>query len=111
MSEVFTNLKVTPLKNKESSTKASGIVTVSNVLEVRFTISSGKNGLWVKLPQHSFQFKNKETGKEETKYVRDVKIVDEELYKSFQELVIAEYNRIEGGGASQERPARDNRNF
>jgi len=114
MSEVFTNLKVTPLKDPKGPMKAVGVVTVANLLEVRFIVSSGKNGLFAKLPQHPFTFKDKETGKEETKFVRDVKIIDAELYQTFQNLVVEEFNRVTGGGqgeASQSRPARDNKNF
>ena len=103
MSEpTFTNLEVKPLKNRESNIKASGQVTVANVLNVRFTIAEGRNGMWVKLPQHTFKATNKDTGKEETRWAKDVRIVDEDLYKQFTDMVLAEYQTQMNGGTVQQ---------
>jgi DNA-binding cell septation regulator SpoVG len=112
MSEtVFTNLQVTPLKRDAGNTKASGMVTVADVLTVRFTVSDGKNGLWVKLPQHTFQAENRETGQKETKFVKDVRIIDEGLYKEFTDLVINEYKAKLDNPEAQSRPAGDKKPF
>lgn len=112
MSEVFSNIKVTPLKLENSNMRGSGTVTVANALEVRFTITDGKNGLWAKLPSHQFTAKNKESGETEKKWARDVKILDDQLYQQFQEMAIAAYNQALGSsGENQQRPARDSRNF
>lgn len=111
MSEpVFTNLQVTPLKNQESNIKASGQVVVANVMSVRFTIAEGRNGLWVKLPQHTFKAKNRETGVEETKWAKDVRIVDDDLYKQLTDMVLSEF-RSKQNNAGNVAPAQDDKKF
>lgn len=109
--EVFSNIKVTPLKKVAGSIRANGSVTIAGVVDVNFTISDGSNGLWVKLPQHSYKAKDKDSGQEVTRYVRDVKIQDEALRQELSALAISEYNRVSSGEGNQSEPAQDGQHF
>ena len=106
---VFSNIKVTPLKKAAGSIRANGSVTIAGIVDVNFVISDGSNGLWVKLPQHSYKAKDKDSGQEVTRYVRDVKIPDQATAQQLSELAIAEYNRVASGEEAQ--PSRDGKPF
>jgi len=96
MSDVFTNLKVFPLKDK-GNLKGHGTVTIGGHVEVRFTVLEGKNGIFAGLPGRKGT-KPGEDGK--IPWYADVKIPDEELRNEFQKLVRAEFKKALGQGSN-----------
>ncbi len=106
MSSIFSEVEVRPLQRPAGNLKANGSVLIGNVVKVNFTVSDGRNGLWVKLPQRSYQTKDKDTQEQVTRWVREVKITDENLEKELSQLVLAEYTKAtsqsEAGESSQQ---------
>jgi DNA-binding cell septation regulator SpoVG len=94
MSEsLFTNMKITPLKDTSGRMKAHGVVTVAKVVEVRFTVLMGNNGIFASLPSRRGN-KPDETGK--YPWYPDVKITDDKQYQTFQDMVRKSYAKALG---------------
>jgi DNA-binding cell septation regulator SpoVG len=98
MSNVFSNIKVFPLKKSHPSIVANGSVLVAGVVEVKFTVLKGSNGIFAKFPAKKGA-KPDENGKDV--WYPEVKIVNEDLFKEFQSLVQNELKKSSGAGGSQ----------
>lgn len=92
MSNKVTEIKVFPLKGNHKTIRANGNCLIGGMVQVRFTIMEGSNGLFVSLPRR--QYKDKDG---ETKWSNEVYIPDETLHTMFQKAIIEEYNNIMGG--------------
>jgi len=84
--DVFTNMKIVPLKMKHDVIVANGTVLVAGTVEVKFTMMRGPKGLFASLPG-----RKDPTGKVDPKtgkpvYYNDVKIPDKEDYMGFQKM-------------------------
>lgn len=90
MSDVFSQMKVFPLKKAHPTILGNGSVLVAGVVEVKFTIMKGPKGPFASLPARKGDQKDPETGKD--KYYPDVRILDGELYKEFQKLALDAFN-------------------
>lgn len=97
MKDLFTQVKVTPLRDQSRTMKAHGTILVAGAVEVRFTIMQGKNGLFANLPARKGT-KAGDDGK--IPWYPEVKILGEDAYRAFQKLAIDEFNSIMGGQAS-----------
>lgn len=95
MSNVFSNIKVFPMKTKHPTILANGSVVVGGVVEVRFTVMKGTKGVFASLPARKGT-KPDDTGK--IPWYPEVKILSDELHKEFQDLVRAELKNRLGGG-------------
>ena|SRR3990167_6782235 len=80
--KVFTNVDVRRINNA-GKLKANGKVLVAGVVEVKFRVMEGANGLFAALPS---------TKGKDDKYYNDVYLPDEATRKLFQEVVLAAYN-------------------
>lgn len=88
MSETFTNIKV--FKSKfDGKVKGNGSVVIGGMVEVKFTIVEGTNGLFVALPTRPYQ--DKKTGT--TKYANEIAIPNRELYQEFQNVILEAFNK------------------
>jgi DNA-binding cell septation regulator SpoVG len=94
MSDVFTNVKLFPLKTPAGNLLANGSVLVSGTVEVKFTIMKGSKGLFASLPARKGN-KPDENGR--VPWYPEVKIPSEELYQEFQTVVKSEYTKLVGG--------------
>lgn len=94
MSDVFSNMKIFPNKSSHPVIKGNGTVTVSGVVEVKFTVMNGSNGIFASLPARKGN-KPDENGK--IPWYPDVKIPNEDLYHEFQNLVKSEWASVSGG--------------
>lgn len=87
---VFSNWRVFPLKEKIGSLVANGKVTISETVDVSFTIVEGPKGLFATLPSKKSGKKDEKTGKDI--YYPDVKILDESTYGIFQKEAVEAYD-------------------
>jgi len=89
---MITNVRVTPLTNSKGNTKAFGKFTLSEVVEVSFSVVQGREGLFVSLPSH--KGKDKEGA---DKWYNDVYVTDETLRKDLQKKCLDVYKAQTGG--------------
>lgn len=95
----FTDIKLFKTKG-DGATKAFGSVVYNGVCQIKFSLVSGKNGLFVSLPREKYT--NKE-GKE----VWDNKVyfTDESLRTQLNSVVVAAYNGESGSQGASPEPA------
>ena len=48
--ELFSDIRIFPLKNSTGNLKANGKVVIAKTVEVSFKIMNGKNGIFISLP-------------------------------------------------------------
>lgn len=84
MSNIFSSVKVFPMKTKHPTILANGSVVVGGVMEVRFTVMKGTKGVFASLPARKGT-KPDDNGK--IPWYPEVKILSDELHKEFQDLV------------------------
>jgi hypothetical protein len=95
MSDVFSDIKVFPNKSNHPVVKGNGSVLIGGLVEVRFTIMQGKNGIFASLPAEKGS-KPDDTGK--IPYYPRVRIPNKDLYGEFQTLVCNEFRKAMGQG-------------
>ena len=93
----FSNMKLFLMKSPTSALLGSGTVTVVDLLELKFNILKGKNGVFASLPA-------KKSTKDE-KWYPEVKFLDKKIYEEFQQLVSMEYNNTTKSKSSKAAPA------
>lgn len=97
---VFSNWRIFALKEKAGSLLANGKVTISETVDVSFTIVDGPKGLFAALPSKKSGKKDEKTGKDV--YYPDVKLLDEATYNAFQSEAVAQWEiNLAGGAPSQ----------
>lgn len=109
MSNLFTNVQVTPLKNPTGNMKAHGVFTVAGLVDIRFTVIEGAKGIFASLPARKA---TKPDAEGKFPWYPDVKITDEDAYKTFQNVVKAQYVKAVGnstvvGEENQDKPFDD----
>jgi DNA-binding cell septation regulator SpoVG len=92
MSNLFSGVKLWPRNGQ--TVKASGKVTIADVVEVSVAVMQGRDGLWVALPRRQGEATDKETGAKETRWYPDVKMLSEDLKKELDQVVTTEYKKI-----------------
>lgn len=99
---MFSNIEVKPL-NSQNGSKIVGVgnLLVNENVQVSFTISESRNGLFVKLPQHKGKGKDKD-GNLVDRWYNDVRFPNKENYNEFQRVVLEAYNAAKGGSTGQE---------
>jgi len=90
-SDVFSNMRLIPIKNSTNNLRAYGDVIVSGSVKVKFTVYTGKNGIFAKFPARKGS-KQDENGKDI--WYPDVSIPSKELYQEFQSMVVTEYTNV-----------------
>ena len=86
MSEMFTNIKVFPLKTQHKTIVANGSCDVAGVMNVKFTVMKGPKGVFASLPGRYSDKDDPTTGKKV--WYSDVKLIDKEVYAEFQKIVV-----------------------
>ena len=86
----FSNVKINLFKSPYGSLIGNGTVNVANILEVKFKLMKGPKGIFASLPST----KGEKDGK--TVYYNDVKIVNQEDYFEFQNVVKDAYDQMTG---------------
>lgn len=108
--ELFTNIKLFPLKKEHPSILANGSVLVKGTVQVNFTVKKGKNGVFASLPGHMGKAKA-EDGTVTDKWYNDVFLPDENVRIEFQKFVISAYDSSKGGqsaaGEQNQAPVND----
>lgn len=89
---MFTNFKIWPAKDTKGAIRARGRVTVSDAVNINFSIMQGQNGLFVSLPSHKGKDKD---GKD--KWYPDVFIEDKAVFQDLTTKAVAAY---EAAGSS-----------
>lgn len=87
---MFSELKLFPVKSTKGTIKARGRVTISDVIDVSFTVRKGKEGPWVCLPSHLGKDKDGDD-----KWYKDVYIKDETNRDNFNKAVLEKYKELE----------------
>ena len=96
---LFSDVKAWPAKTATGKIKGNAQFVVAGVLKVRAKIIEGTNGLFVKLPQTSYQKEGK------TEYQDEASFITKESNQECQRVVLAEYNKVvKGGGSSSPTP-------
>jgi hypothetical protein len=98
--DVFSNMKVFPLKTKHDVIVANGTVLVGGTVEVKFTMMKGSKGLFAMLPGRKDPkgAVDPKTGK--PVYYNDVKIIDKEDYIGFQKMAQEATKKMLGVGVT-----------
>lgn len=96
MSDVFTEMKIFPLKQPIRNLVGNGEVLVSGTVLVKFTVLRGSKGIFASLPSQAGK-KPDDDGK--IPYYPQVKIPNDDLYNEFQNLVKATFEKLTGGQA------------
>ena len=91
--DVFSDLKLTPVKNPKNNLRAYGDVIVQGSIKVKFSVFAGVNGIFAKFPARKGT-KPDENGKDI--WYPDVSIPNKDLYQEFQALVATEYTNVMG---------------
>ena len=105
MSDIFSNIEITPLKSQMGKMLAHGKLLVSGVIEVKFTVIEGTKGVFANLPSKKGK-KNDENGK--AIWYSDVKFPNKDVYDEFQQLIKSEYGKTVGqSSAGEENQAKD----
>ena len=105
MSDVFTQLKLFPLKQPIKNLVGNGEVLVQGTVLVKFTVLRGAKGIFASLPSQAGK-KVDENGK--IPYYPQVKIPNDDLYQEFQKMVRDEFNRL---STSQDQAGEGNQDF
>lgn len=92
----FTVEKLFPTKG-DGATKAFGTVVYNGVCQIKVSVVSGKNGLFVSLPREKYT--NKE-GKET--WDNKVYFTDKAVQQQLNDTVVAAYNAQVGGGSTSQ---------
>jgi hypothetical protein len=101
MSDIFSNFKMTAIKaNEGSKLLASGSVTISHAIEVKFVMMMGPKGPFASLPAQQGKKPDKDTGKIE--WYPQVKILEKDMYAEFQKLAREAYEIcLKNGGKTE----------
>lgn len=99
---VFTNMEIVKTENAKGAFRGYGKVTVSGVMEVRFSVLDGKNGVWAKLPTEKDKEKKNDSGFP-VEYPQ-VKFTDETVQKEFQDMVRSTYTNAGNKFSNSSKP-------
>lgn len=91
MSNIFSDVQLWPVKAAAGNLLANGKVTMHGTVEVRFQVVKGSKGPFASLPARKSNIKD-ESGKE--KWFPEVRILNDELYTEFQNLVKNTYENL-----------------
>lgn len=97
MDTVFSDWKIFVLKTKVGNLVANGKVTISQTVQISFTVVEGSNGVFASLPSRKSE-KVGDNGK--PIYYPDVKILDPETFAAFQAQAKEEYENALAAGPS-----------
>lgn len=89
----FSDLKVWPLKKNHPTVKANGSFVYDGAFRVKFTLFSGKEGLYVGYPGETSEKLDKDGKKP---FYPHVTCLKDEVRKELQEVVVKEYNKAMG---------------
>lgn len=96
MSDLFSDIKLFPVKSEKL--KANGSFVYNGAVRIDCTVVLGKNGLFVSLPREKYTDKNnKEQWKDK------ISFLDKETRELLNEVVVAEYMKQHGSGASRQK--------
>jgi hypothetical protein len=84
MSNVFSNMDITPLAKPMGTLIANGSVDMGNMVKIRFTVIKGPKGVFASLPARKG---TKPDAQGKIPWYPEVKIINDELYNEFQSLV------------------------
>jgi DNA-binding cell septation regulator SpoVG len=82
----FSDIRIFPVANA-GNLLANGKVVLDETVEVSFRVMNGKNGQFISLPAQKVEAKDGSG----TKYYPEVRFVNEEAKKSFDETVMAAF--------------------
>lgn len=97
--ELFSNVRVFPLKKQGLSIKANGKVTVAGLLDVSFKVMDTGKGLWISWPARQGETPDPETGKKP--WYPDVSVVDQEVGAQLTDYLVQAYKQtLTNGGTT-----------
>ena len=92
----FSDCKLFTIKNPTGTMVGSGSIVLNNLVRISFTIIKGAQGIFASLPATKGN-KPDENGK--IPWYPQVKLLTEELYAEFQNIVKKEFAKVLGAGS------------
>ncbi len=86
--ELFTDIRVFPIKNATGNLKANCKVVIAGTVEISCSVMNGSKGLFVSMPSQKV-----EKPGEPVKYFPYVKLIDKDTKDKLDEVVLAEFNK------------------
>lgn len=93
-----------PVDHQGGSVRARGTFSYDGVFDIAFALISGRDGMFVALPSHTYE----KEGNTKRKY--DVWCTDDEVRADITDTVIDAYNKAQSGETNEERPEKSNEN-